>query len=251
MKELVKLVIVSHKRADMVKSKNAFANACICVEESQREEYEKHNPECEIVCHPDSVVGLSAKYRWCYEHFGELVIIGDDIDHFRRLYLGSGTGIKEKINPQLAYEIIQSTYITAKEMGVSLFAFSKESHTLPYWGMQPFNITGLASGGVIGLIEGFPINHLTDRCVSGLDYFLSGLNAYYNRKLFVDNRFGVACKEGTFVSKGGMSEFRSIETEEGDYRYLKELFGDVIQKKKNARLRKMKHQFEKTMRIPF
>lgn len=250
MKELVKLVIVSHGRADCVKSKNAFANACICVEESQEEEYRKHNPECEIVTHPDSVVGLSAKYRWVHKKFGNIAIIGDDIDYLRRNYLQDMKNKAAIVDPETAYEIIQATAFTAKEMGAKLFAFSKESNPLTYPGHTPFRLTGIASGGVIGLFEDFQLK-ITDRCVSGLDYFISGLNAHYNRYMFIDERYFTACIEGTFVSKGGMSTFRTVDTERRDYEYMKELFGDAIVRKTNQNLRKFKHPYEKTLKVPF
>lgn len=250
MKELVKLIIVSHKRADSVRSKHAFANAAICIAESQYDEYYKYNPECELIVHPDSVVGLSAKYRWIHANFKNFAIIGDDIDHLRRNYLLDLKDKKFEIDPETAYDIIQSTAYTAQQLGAKLFAFSKEMNPVAYSGHKPFRITGIASGGVIGILDGFQMK-ITDRCVSGLDYFLSGLNAHFNRILFVDERYYAWGKEGTFVSKGGMAEFRSIETEKNDYEYLKELFGDAIVKKNNQNLRKHKHPYEKTLKVPF
>lgn len=251
MKEIVKLVIVSHKRADNVKSAKAFANACICVEESQVEEYKKYNPDSEIVAHPDSVIGLAAKYKWIHENFGDFAIIGDDIDFLRRNYLKDMRNKAAEIDPQTAYDIIQATAATAKNLGVKLFAFSKESNPLTYSGHNPFKLTGIASGGVIGVFKEFQMNKITERCVSGLDYFLSGINTHFNRMVFIDSRYFTSCNEGTFVSKGGMSDFRTIETEKNDLIYLKELFGSAIVVKKSEYFRKKKHQYEKSIKIPF
>lgn len=248
--ELVKLIIVSHKRADNVLSAQAFANAAICVEESQVEEYKKHNPDSEIIAHPDSVIVLSAKYRWIHEKFGNIAIIGDDISYLSRCYLEDQTNNANIVTPETAYELIQTTANTAKQLGCKVFGFSKESNPLTYSGHQPFKIKGLLSGGVIGMFEDFQLK-VTDRCTSGLDYFISGLNAYYNRILFIDSRFLVKCKEGTFVTKGGMSEFRTIDSEKNDYKYMKELFGDAISTKNNEVLRAKKHQYEKTFKTPF
>lgn len=251
MKELVKLMIISHKRADGVTSKNAFANACICVEESQEGIYKEHNPGIEIVTHPDSVIGLAAKYKWMHQNFKNFAIIGDDIDFLRRNYLADMKNKASVINPQTAYDIIQATAYVAKGLGAKLFAFSKESNPLTYSGHKPFKVSGLASGGVIGILDGFQSDKLTEVCVSGLDYFLSGLNAHFNRHLFIDERYFTSCKEGTFVSKGGMSDFRTIETEKNDLAYLKELFGEAIVIKTNENLRKKKHPYEKSLKVPF
>lgn len=250
MNELVKLIIVSHKRANNVKSTKAFANSAICIAESQYQEYKKYNRKSELIVHPDDVVGLSAKYRWIHANFKNFAIIGDDIDFLRRNYLSDMTNKKAIVDAETAYDIIQSTAYTAQQMGCKLFAFGKESNPVAYSGHNPFRITGIASGGVIGILDGFQMK-ITDRCVSGLDYFLSGLNAHFNRTLFVDERYFTQCKEGTFVSKGGMAEFRSIETEKNDFQYLKELFGDAIVPKTNSVLRKHKHPYEKTLKVPF
>lgn len=252
MKELAKCIIVSHKRAKIVseKSAKAFANSAICVEKSQVDEYKHYNPDSEIIEHPDEVVGLSAKYKWLGQNFKNFAIIGDDIDYLRRTYLGD---YREGaiVSPEDAYEIIQATAYTAQQLGCKLWSFSKESNPLTYSGHRPFRVTGIASGGVVGILEGMQTDKLSDRCTSGLDYFLSGLNAYYNRMVWVDERYFTHCKEGTFVSQGGMAEFRNIESERKDYVYLKELFGDSIVKKTNSNLRKHKHPYEKTLKIPF
>jgi hypothetical protein len=249
--EIIKLVIASHKRADNVQSTKAFANAAICVEESQKDAYEEHNPTHEIITHPDSVVGLAAKYKWMHKHFGEMALIGDDIDYLKRTYVMPKDELHHKCSPEDAYEIIQATAFTAKSLGAKMWAFSKESNPVCYSGHYPLRFTGIGSGGVIGLFQDFQMSHITSECTSGLDYFLSGINAHFNRFIFVDERYFTACKEGTFVSRGGMAEHRSIETEKKDYLYLRELFGDVIVPKTNQNLRKKKHGWEKTMKVPF
>lgn len=250
MSELVKLIIVSHKRPNGVKSIKAFSNAAICIADNQYKEYKKYNPGAEYIIHPNNVIGLAAKYKWIYKEFKNIAIIGDDIDYLKRNYLGDNTDKKSIISAELAYEIIQETASLTKQMESKLFAFSKESNPITYAGFKPFRLTGIASGGVIGILDGFEMR-ITERCVSGLDYFLSGLNAYYHRTLFVDERYNTYCKEGTFVSQGGMSDFRTIDTERKDLDYLKELFGDAIVLKTNDRLRKLKHQYEKSLKIPF
>lgn len=253
MKELVKLIIVSHKRPKIVseKSRLAFANAAICVEESQVDEYKHYNPDAEIIAHPDSVVGLSAKYKWLGQNFKNFAIIGDDIDFLRRNYEENMSGGIGVVDPETAYDVIQATAFMAQQLGCKLFAFSKENNPVTYSGHKPFRLSGIASGGVIGILDGMQTDKLTDRCVSGLDYFLSGLNAHFNRMVFVDERYFTQCKEGTFVSKGGMSDFRNVDTERNDFIYLKELFGDAIVVKNNENLRKKKHAYEKTLKVPF
>ena len=74
----LKIVIPSHKRHDRVLSKKLVTDPIICVAKSQRDIYREYNPECEIVCHPDSVVGLIPKRNWMAKHFGDLFMFDDD-----------------------------------------------------------------------------------------------------------------------------------------------------------------------------
>jgi hypothetical protein len=43
------------------------------------------------------------------------------------------------------------------------------------------------------------------------DYWISGLNAYYNRKILRDNRFYFHFGE-TWTGTGGLAEFRNMDT---------------------------------------
>ena len=75
----LKIVIPSHKRHDRVFSKKLVVDPIICVAKSQEAIYKEYNPECEIVCHPDDVIGLVPKRNWMAKHFGELFMFDDDV----------------------------------------------------------------------------------------------------------------------------------------------------------------------------
>ena len=74
-----KIVIPSHKRHDRVFAKKLVNDPIICVAESQADLYQQFNPECEIVTHPDDVIGLIPKRNWMAKHFGELFMLDDDV----------------------------------------------------------------------------------------------------------------------------------------------------------------------------
>ena len=82
----LKIVIPSHKRHDRVFSKKLVTDPIICVAKSQADIYREYNPECEIVCHPDSVVGLIPKRNWMAKHFGDLFMFDDDVHVCKRLF---------------------------------------------------------------------------------------------------------------------------------------------------------------------
>lgn len=73
----LKIVIPSHKRHDRVFAKKLVLDPIICVAESQADLYRQYNPECEIVTHPDDVVGLIPKRNWMAKHFGELMMLDE------------------------------------------------------------------------------------------------------------------------------------------------------------------------------
>lgn len=48
-----------------------------------------------------------------------------------------------------------------------------------------------------------------------------------------------------------MADFRSVETEKNDTLMLKEYFGDSVTIKQDNPLRKLQHEYERTLKLPF
>lgn len=85
----LRIVIPSHKRHDRVFAKKLVNDPIICVAESQADLYRQFNPDCEIVTHPDDVVGLIPKRNWMAKHFGNLFMLdGEDAEKKIAAYLG-------------------------------------------------------------------------------------------------------------------------------------------------------------------
>lgn len=55
----------------------------------------------------------------------------------------------------------------------------------------------------------------------------------------------------TFHNEGGLSEYRSLETERHDTLYLRKKFGEALNIKKNTAKAKVYHQYQRTLTIPF
>lgn len=250
MSELVKCIIASHKRPKGCVTAKNIANTSICVPDSQAKDYAKNYPNSEIIAHPDSVVGLSSKFRWIHNKFKNVAIMDDDI-FLRRMWIEPKDLLGANVDPETAYDIIQQTAQVAKDMGVLLFGYGKEPVPVAYSGHEPFRLSGFVIGGVMGFFEGFQMNELPDKCVAATDFFISCLNAYHNRFTFIDNRYFTASKEGTFHSVGGMSDFRTVNTEKNDLMLLIENFGEVVVLKKTNPLRKLQHQYERTLQLPY
>lgn len=242
-----KVIIPSHKRAKNVLTTQAVANACLCVEEAQAEEYRKHNPGIEIIVHPNEIIGLTAKRQWIIENFPNSFQIDDDIKSIQRLYTEKGE--ETKVDPETAYQIIQQTGNTAKLLGAYIFGFNHVGNPSNYDPLKPFKITGYVNTGAFGIIEGHKL-YFDTRMKVVEDYQLSCVNMYYHRICFLDNRFTVIGMK-TFANPGGCSDYRTEEQEKIDTLMLRKVYGEVIELKQDTAVAKRKHQYQRTLKPPF
>ncbi len=242
----IDIIIPSHKRAGRIPTLNAISNAKLCVPEAQKEEYASKHPNTEIIAHPDSVKGLTAKRQWIYENYPNVFMIDDDIKNFTRLYIEKGEDAK--VHPDDAYEIVQWAGNVAKLMGCYLFGFNKNPSPAQYIEHKPIKRTGYV-GGTIGMLEGSKLYYDTDMQVVE-DYQICALNAYYHRHCFIDTRFSVVGTE-TFGNVGGCASYRTKEIEKIDTLKLRKKYGEIIDLKKDTALASRKHEYMRTLKIPF
>ena len=223
----IDIVIPSMGRAERVLTKNAIANAKICVPESQAKLYAEYNPELEIVTHPDSLKGLTLKRQFIHEKFKNVFMLDDDIDCISRFqYIGN----------------------CARLAGAYLFGISKEVNPLSYNDMKPIELTGVLNGD-IGMLEGSELFFHELAKVSE-DYWISAYNAYLYRYCWIDKRFAAKGKD-TFGNTGGCSNIRTKDQEREDTLFLRKMFGEAINIKGDTMLSKRKHEFMRTLKIPF
>ena len=245
----IPVIIPSHKRANRVETAKIVPGAIICVAKSQEQDYRRYNPESEICAHPDTVIGLAPKRNWIYRHFGSVMMLDDDLTSFRRMYPGPNDLRSTRIDPVQTVKIIQRTAEMAKELGAFLFGFSPVADGRNYKPQQPFKLTGYCNGSSFGLLKGSKVFFHHD-AVAVEDYFASLVNAYYHRYAFFDVRYGFM-QERTFKNPGGQAEFRSVKTEEQDFKFLRRMFGDVVQKRKENSRGQASHQWQRSIHIPF
>lgn len=250
--EIVKIVIPSHKRADRVRAASVVKNGAICVPQSQCDEYAKHNPGQEIIAHPDSVIGVSAKRQWIYSKFGNVFMLDDDCVGVYRTWVHPKQLLAYKLSPQCAYDAIQATASTAREMGAYLFGFAMHHDPRNYAPIRPFGLNGYVNACSMGLLAGSKL-FFDPKMKTCEDYFICGINAYYHRYCFRDERFG--CQfENTWHNPGGLSEFRNVDEERRSFERLLRAFGpDVIGRRlKKAKCRgRLAHPWQVTFTLPF
>lgn len=237
----IKIVIPSAGRAKKIIT-TAYVNGCIlCVPESEKEEYEKENSE-EVVCHPDTVVGLGAKRNWIYKTFGNVFMIDDDIYGLNRLYRRRDI----KVGPADAYHIIQNIGNVARLAGCYLFGFNKSYRPMMYSGLKPFQLTGFIPGAGIGLLEGSMLKFNSElKCNN--DSYVCLLNAFFHRKCMIDMRY--CCIANSICTNiSGLSNVRTREQEAKDIQTLNSIFGSVVKlNDKKSATKKMNI----SLRIPF
>ena len=225
----LKIVIPSHKRADKVLSKKLVVDPIICVAESQAEEYKICNPDCEIVTHPDDVVGLIPKRNWLANYFGEVFMIDDDVHNFVKLYVEKGerAAIRDKV---IITRLINELWDMACMMDVHLFGFTNKTTPLMYEEERFLSLSNMITGCAYGV----RYNQNTwwnEELKLKEDFWISCYIKYMERKILTDLRYNFQQK-GTFVSSGGLASIRNQSEERRNILEIKRHFGDSIHLKK-------------------
>src|SRR5437868_12587408 len=244
------VVIPSAGRADRVKSVKAIRADVLCVPESEAEAYARRGYDVDLVTHPDTVRGLPAKRQWIADRFGDVFMVDDDVKAFVRLWLPTYRR-DYRLTAAEARDAAEATYETATELGAYLFGFAFFGDTRLFRPQKPFLLTGYINAACFGLRAGSKLRFRTD-VVAVEDMALSGMNAYYHRYLFVDQRFGPR-QEKTFANPGGQALHRTAETELRDTDTLRRLFGPaVVEKRVNPKIGRTTHHTpaQRSLRIP-
>lgn len=225
----LKIVIPSHKRADRVLSKRLVVEPILCVAESQADEYRQLNPECEIVTHPDDVIGLIPKRNWMAKHFGDLFMIDDDVHNFVKLYNEKGERAAIRNKKEIT-RIINELYELACLMDINLFGFTNKNTPVMYEEEKYLSLQNMITGCAYGV----RYNHnvwWNEQLRLKEDFWISCWIKYNERKILTDGRYNFQQK-GTFASSGGLASIRNQNEERRNILELKRYFGDAIHLKK-------------------
>ena len=221
----LKIVIPSHKRHDRVLSKKLVCNPILCVAESQADLYKQFNPECEIVKHPDDVVGLIPKRNWMARHFGDMMMLDDDVYAVKNLYCEKGETCVVR-DPERVTAIIESLYELACLLDVHLFGFTSAISPVMYneWGY--YSLSRMITGCSYGVRRGKNV-WWNEELRLKEDFWISCYMKYKERRVLTDLRYNFAQK-GTFVNSGGLAALRNQEEERRSILFIKKNFGDSI-----------------------
>ena len=221
----LRIVIPSHKRAEKVLAKRLVVDPIICVAESQAESYRRCNPDCEIVTHPDDVVGLIPKRNWMAKHFGDIFMLDDDVHNCKRLFCEKGEPIAEK-DPKKITSIIQQLHELAVMTDVHVFGFTSKTTPVMYDEFQWFSFMHM----ITGCSYGVRYNKNTwwnEELRLKEDFWISCYAKYKERRVLTDLRYSFSQK-GTFVSAGGLASIRNQEEERRSILFIRKSFGESI-----------------------
>lgn len=222
------IVIPSHKRHDKVFAKKLVLNPIICVAESQADLYRQYNPDCEIVTHPDEVIGLIPKRNWMARHFGELFMIDDDVHAVKNLVVEKGEpGVIR--DPERVTEIINSLYELACMLDVHLFGFTSRISPVMYDESGFYSLSKMITGCSYGVRYNKNV-WWNEEIKLKEDFWISCYMKYKERRILTDLRYNFSQKS-TFVNAGGLAAFRNQEEERRSILFIKKNFGDSIQLK--------------------
>ena len=222
------IVIPSHKRHDKVFAKKLVLNPIICVAESQADLYRQYNPDCEIVTHPDDVIGLIPKRNWMAKHFCELFMIDDDVHAVKNLVVEKGEpGVIR--DPERVTEIINSLYELACMLDVHLFGFTSRISPVMYDESGFYSLSKMITGCSYGVRYNKNV-WWNEEIKLKEDFWISCYMKYKERRILTDLRYNFSQKS-TFVNAGGLAAFRNQEEERRSILFIKKSFGDSIQLK--------------------
>lgn len=225
--EQLKIVIPSYKRADRVITKRVLEDPIICVAESEKEEYMKYNPDCEIVTHPDTIKGLIPKRNWMIKHFGDIFMVDDDIESVIRMKVEKGESAKMTVEEVM--DNIHQLYDLAKTMGISLFGFGNITTPVRYNEFVVFNLNKPITGCAYGVIPS--ANTKWDESfVLKEDFLISSTIMYTERRILTREDIHFTQKD-TSVNPGGLSKYRDKETAKRNVLMLRKYFGESIRLK--------------------
>lgn len=232
-------------RADSLMTHLLVPGAEICVPESQRSQYEarlerdsakinrmaafSHGRGPKVITHPDSVKGLTKKLNWCLFNLADpecLVFLDDDIPSVQRTFVEPGEESTIK-DPLLVEAIIRNTFDLALDLGAFFFGWEPAVGGVRYYtGLEPVKLTGYINGCAKGFVTGHGL-HYDERIVAKEDYDISAQNAIKHRLCLRNSRYAFMQKD-TFVGTGGLSAFRTSQTEKKDVEILRRKYGPAI-----------------------
>lgn len=224
----LRIVIPSHKRHDRVFAKHLVNDPIICVAKSQAGLYKEFNPDCEIVAHPDDVVGLIPKRNWMAKHFQDIFMLDDDVCACKKLYTEKGEGARLHSKDEIT-AVINNLYEIACLLDVHCFGFTSRISPVMYDETNYLCLDKMITGCSYGVRYNKNV-WWNEELKLKEDFWISCWMKYAERRVLTDLRYNFEQKS-TFVNAGGLSAIRNQDEEQRSILLMRKYFGDVIRLK--------------------
>lgn len=218
----VKLIIPSRRRPDSVPRMEAmFPGALWCLDKEDAKTYPVERKR--ILIQPPTTIGLPRTRQWILDTVPDEIVgmLDDDVQF---MFVNCGKVGRRIYDPDQIRKVIENGALMAKELGTSLFGFSKQGDVRKFTPTQPFNLCTWIAGfmGFVGRKIRFA-THLKSR--ADMDFALRVLEK--DRFVLCDNRF--AFVYDSFRRPGGMTLTRTADTDRMDMVLLKKDWGPYIE----------------------
>ncbi len=185
---------------------------------------------CSIITHPDDVVGNGRKRQWILDNVVEdsdpFVFLCDDnvTDLYDRGHFTERMA-KIIVDRDVIEALIYKVYDVAKQLGTNLFGFASIWDESYFYDSNTWHFGRYINGfnmGIIGREQQFDKRNVAKE---DFDFFLQTI--YRHRFAVQYDRYGFR-KYGHFVTSGGLTTVRNLQTELADIARLQRRFGKSI-----------------------
>jgi hypothetical protein len=235
----MKIYSPSYKRATGLKTHKLLPNVIYCIDQKEKEEYEKQGVNLEIL--PDGIQGNISRVRNYIKD--ELIkekglIIDDDIEAIK--IWSTKNENPYPINIEDIEEFFEMAFNMCEESGCKLWGVNIVGDKGSYREYTPISFTNWISGSLMGFInnkckfdERIPLKE-------DIDFSLQTLNRY--RKLLRFNNVHLIKKD--HGNKGGCADYRTVAREKEQFDIFQKKWGNKIVKQDTTQKGKRKKVFD-------
>jgi hypothetical protein len=243
------IICPTHGRAGRVHVFDVLPDIPLCVAESQAPAYAAAHPDAELIIHPDTVVGIAPKRQWLVDRYENVMMFDDDVTTIVDMQVPAGEQQRIR-DPQKIRDIVHRLFDMAEGLGAYVLGLSTYADPVLYRPQNPFSLRHMVSGHCLGLRKHdqlrFPdmADLLTD------DLWVSAMSAYHHRVLLTDNRYGTSVAK-TWHETGGMATHRTWSRVVDNERFLTELFGEAIRRRRESARSTLSIEIQLTLQVPW
>jgi hypothetical protein len=244
----INVVIPSAGRSESVTTN--IDGQILYVPKSEAKKYAKSLPGCIIQTHADKAHrNLAEKRQDILDKFAPVFMADDDIAFVSRLHL-EGDNRKTHLDASEIRQLIEVTASNCKSAGSFLFGFNATPNAKHFYPGKPIELTTYINACAFGILDGSQL-YFTYSTTAAESHWINLLNAYIHRRAWVDMRFHFAqVPNSTFYRPGGQTAHRTLESEMKDTLFLRRMFGQAVQIKRNRGDASKIHPYQRSIKNP-